>query len=76
MHGPAPLRSAAVADVPAVRHVLHRDFETRSRLSLRRVGAHRYAADSTTKILCAAYAVDDDPARLWLPGVRREIAQE
>jgi DNA polymerase bacteriophage-type len=68
MHGPAPLCSAAVADVPAVRHVLHRDYETRSRISLKLVGAHRYAADSSTEILCAAYAVDDDPVRLWLPG--------
>jgi DNA polymerase bacteriophage-type len=68
MHGPAPLCRAAVADVPAVRHVLHRDYETRSRISLKLVGAHRYAADSCTEILCAAYAVDDDLVRLWLPG--------
>jgi hypothetical protein len=68
MHGSAPLCNAAIADVPAVRHVLHRDYETRSRISLKLVGAHRYAADSSTEILCAAYAVDDDPVRLWLPG--------
>jgi hypothetical protein len=55
-------------DLPAVHHVLHRDYETRSRMSLKLVGAHRYAADSSTEILCAAYAVDDDPVRLWLPG--------
>jgi DNA polymerase len=36
--------------------------------SLKLVGAHRYAADSSTEILCAAYAVDDDPVRLWRPG--------
>jgi DNA polymerase len=68
MQGLAPLRSVAVGDVPAVRHVLHRDYETRSRISLKLVGAHRYAADPSTEILCAAYAVDDEPVRLWLPG--------
>jgi hypothetical protein len=66
MLGLAPLCSAT--DVPVVGHVLYRDYETRSRISLKLVGAHRYAADSTTEILCAAYAVDNDPVRLWLPG--------
>jgi DNA polymerase len=68
---PAPsasLCSAATADFRAVRHVLHRDYETRSRISLKLAGAHRYAADSSTEVLCAAYAVDDDPVRLWIPG--------
>src|SRR5262245_21993271 len=49
-------------------HVLHRDFETRSRLNLKKVGAHKYAADPSTEILCVAYAVDDGPVQLWLPG--------
>ena len=67
MHGPAPLCSAAVADVRAVRHVLHRDYETRSRISLKLVGTPNTQPIST-EILCAAYAVDDDPVQLWLPG--------
>ena len=48
-------------------HVLHRDYETRSRLDLRKVGAFIYAADVSTQVLCAAYAVDDDPVQLWWP---------
>src|SRR5438105_3519578 len=48
--------------------VLHRDYETRSQAVLKTVGAQRYAADSSTEILCACYAVDDDPIKLWRPG--------
>ena len=48
--------------------MLHRDYETRSRAILRKVGAYRYAADPHTEVLCAAYAVDNDPVRLWAPG--------
>src|SRR6266487_1917389 len=51
-----------------VQHVLHRDYETRSCVTLKKVGAHRYAADPSTEILCAAFAVDDGPVQLWLPG--------
>ena len=49
-------------------HVLHRDYETRGRVILKKVGTHRYAADPRTEILCVAYAVDDDPVQLWIPG--------
>ena len=42
------------------------DFETRSRLDLRKVGATRYAADSSTDCWCAAYAINDAPVRLWV----------
>ena len=63
---PQPLITAAL-DAGAA-HVLHRDFETRSRAVLKTVGAHRYSADPTTEILCVAYAVDDDPVQLWAPG--------
>src|SRR5262249_36716804 len=49
-------------------HVLHRDFETRSTLDLTEVGAWRYAAEPTTDVWCCAYAVDDGPVKLWLPG--------
>jgi DNA polymerase bacteriophage-type len=68
MHEPVPLRTVAVADVACVQHVLHRDYETRSRVVLKTVGAHRYAADLSTAVLCCAYAVDDDPVQLWRPG--------
>ena len=49
-------------------HVLHRDVETRGVLMLGKVGAHRYARDPRTEILCVAYAVDNEPMQLWLPG--------
>jgi DNA polymerase bacteriophage-type len=49
-------------------HVLHRDFEVRSRVRLSLVGAHRYAADPSTEILCAGFAVDDQPVQLWKAG--------
>ena len=49
-------------------HVLHRDYETRSRVRLQSAGVHRYAADPGTEVLCCAYAIDDDLVRLWTPG--------
>jgi DNA polymerase bacteriophage-type len=49
-------------------HVLHRDYETRSRAILKIQGTHKYAADPSTEVLCAAYAIDDEPAELWTPG--------
>jgi DNA polymerase len=48
--------------------LLHRDYETRSQAALNRVGAHRYAADPTTEVLCCAFAVDEQPVQLWRPG--------
>ena len=50
------------------RHILHRDFETRSTARLDLCGAWRYAADPTTEILCVGYAVDDGPVQIWTPG--------
>ncbi len=43
------------------------DFETRSRLDITKVGVHRYAADLSTSVLCAAYAIDGGPVQQWLP---------
>jgi DNA polymerase len=68
MHEPLPLRYAAAAGGAPVQHVLHRDYETRSRVTLKLVGTHRYATDPSTEILGAAFAVDDEPVQLWLPG--------
>ena len=44
------------------------DAETRSLLDLRKVGAARYARHPSTDVWCVAYAIDDDPVQLWLPG--------
>src|SRR6187200_1071443 len=65
MHESSPHRS-----VPAtgVAHTLHRDYETRSNANLPKVGVDKYAADPSTEVLCAAYAVDGGPVQVWLPG--------
>jgi DNA polymerase len=71
MHEPlSPSLRTMIADTtePAVRHVLHRDYETRGQLLLKRVGTHRYAADPGTEVICCAFAVDDEPVQLWIPG--------
>jgi DNA polymerase bacteriophage-type len=52
----------------STRHILHRDIETKSTLDLTEVGAWRYAGDPTTDVWCVAYAVDDGPVQLWIPG--------
>lgn len=47
---------------------LHIDFETRSTVDLRAAGVYRYAMDPYTDLWCAAYAFDDEPTEVWLPG--------
>jgi DNA polymerase bacteriophage-type len=49
-------------------HVLLRDYETRGAISLKEVGAWRYCSDVNTSVLCCAYAIDDGPVKLWVPG--------
>jgi DNA polymerase len=44
------------------------DFETHSLRDLRKVGAHRCAADPSTDVWCVAYAIDDQPVQIWLRG--------
>jgi hypothetical protein len=50
--------------------VVHIDFESRSAVDLRRVGVHVYAAHPSTQVICAAYAIDDGPVKLWRLGQR------
>jgi DNA polymerase len=47
---------------------LFHDFESRSVLDLREVGAWRYATDPTTDVWCCGFCVDDGPIQLWVPG--------
>jgi DNA polymerase len=54
------------ATTPA--HTLYRDYETRSRIDLTKAGAWKYAAHPRTEVLCCAYAVDEDPPQIWVPG--------
>jgi DNA polymerase len=68
LHIPPQLALDRTAGVVAHVHVLHRDLEVRGSAILKTVGAHQYAADPSTEILCVAHAVDDEPVKLWLPG--------
>jgi len=45
---------------------LHIDLETRSAADLKKVGAHRYAEDPTTSIICASYRFNDGQVKRWL----------
>ncbi len=47
--------------------ICHIDFETKSQADLKKVGAHKYAADLTTGIWVLAYAFDDGPVHVWSP---------
>jgi DNA polymerase bacteriophage-type len=60
--------NATVAACALQQPVLHRDFEVRSTLSLPKVGSWKFAAAAETEVLCCAFAVNDGPVQLWLPG--------
>jgi DNA polymerase len=45
--------------------ICHFDYETRSDIDLRVVGAHAYARHSSTRILCCAYSIDGAPVQGW-----------
>ena len=49
-------------------NMVHIDFETRSTVDLKKCGLHNYATDSSTEILCLAYAFDDSEVHLWKQG--------
>lgn len=44
------------------------DFETRSDLDLSTVGTEKYLKSRNSNIVCLSYKINDDPAKLWLPG--------
>lgn len=54
MNKPLPISTAGVLDASIQRRpgarVLHRDYETRSTLVLKRAGTHKYAGDPTTEV--------------------------
>ena len=43
------------------------DFETYSECDIRSAGAWIYAKDKSTRVLCMAYAIEDEAPQLWLP---------
>jgi DNA polymerase bacteriophage-type len=46
------------------KHVLYRDYETRSECNLKKCGAYMYARHPRTEVLCVGYAIDRDPVKL------------
>jgi DNA polymerase len=48
--------------------ILFRDYETRSTLDLREVGAWRYSQHASTGVWCCAYCIDDGEIKLWTLG--------
>lgn len=55
---------------------LHIDFETRSAVDLKRAGVYVYAQDASTDVWCAAWAFDDGPINLWLPGMEQLLPHQ
>lgn len=51
-------------------HELHCDFETASRVDLRKEGLDNYARHESTKVLMLNWSIDDGPVNLWLPHER------
>ena len=62
------LPELAAARDPTAPHVLFHDLETRSPADLKTAGVWKYAADPATEVVCLAYAVDNEPTQLWVPG--------
>lgn len=44
------------------------DFESFSECDIKEAGAWMYSRHPSTEVLCMAYAKDDEPVQLWLPG--------
>jgi DNA polymerase len=55
--------------------IYHVDIETRSRCDLKTRGAHRYARDASTEILCLAIAKGNNEPRIWVPKVWRHLVE-
>jgi DNA polymerase bacteriophage-type len=47
--------------------ILHIDFETRSIVDLSNEGAYKYAAHSSTQIICMGWAFEDNSPEIWTP---------
>ena len=67
MHEPLPLRRQPIAVRPCSMFCTATTRRV-AELVLKLVGPPKYAADPSTEIASVAYAVDDGPVQLWLPG--------
>jgi DNA polymerase len=48
---------------------LHCDFETASKVNLKKAGVDRYARHKSTRVLMLAYAANDHTPHVWLPHI-------
>lgn len=55
------------ASVLLAKQSVHLDFETFSKIDVRKVGAYRYARHPSTEVLILAYRLPGAPMRYWLP---------
>ena len=54
------------------RKKIYIDFETYSECDILTAGAWVYSKHPSTEILCMAYAFEDGPTQIWVPGINRE----
>jgi DNA polymerase len=50
-----------------VSYTLYFDFETRSEIDLKKVGAVKYSLHPSTEVVCAAFKIDNSPTKSWSP---------
>lgn len=53
---------------------IHKDYESKSNVNLKKVGAYRYANDPSTRMLYLGIALDNGPVHLWTPPRYRQWA--
>ena len=56
--------------------ILWTDYETRSKLNLKKCGLDRYIKDPSTEILMMAYAFDDEPVKMWCAWTGEAMPEE
>lgn len=54
---------------------IHIDFETRSKLDVRKVGSYKYAEHESTDVLCMAYCIGEGEPKLWVPSEPHDFSE-
>ena len=52
------------------------DFETLSRVNIKKAGARRYAEDPSTDVICLSYAIGNAEPKTWAPHMGRDIPRD
>ena len=55
---------------------LNIDFETRSLRDLKPSGTYVYARDPSTRVLCAAYSIDEGPIQVWFAAAEQPMPDD